>query len=97
MTSVLLNDDALLRSLYPAELFDAELIRGLGLIPTEYLYFSYNGAQQFANQLAAGGTRGRPHAMNNSVLEQMASLRHHRRCKRLSKLPQSPQCKLSPA
>ena len=42
VTSKLLADDELLRRLYRAELFPPALIRGLGLIPTEYLFFYYN-------------------------------------------------------
>ena len=39
VTNLLLNYDAKLASLYPSALFDPQLIRSLGLIPTEYLFF----------------------------------------------------------
>jgi 6-phospho-beta-glucosidase len=58
VTDRLLNDDELLRRLYAADLFSPELIRGLRLIPTEYLYFYYNQRAARANQLLAGATRG---------------------------------------
>ena len=58
MTARLLEDDHLLRHLYPAELFPAALIRGLGVIPTEYLFFYYNQTLARDNQLRAGVTRG---------------------------------------
>lgn len=54
----LLQDDGLLRSLYAASLFSPEMIRGLRLIPTEYLYFYYSQQTARANQLRAGATRG---------------------------------------
>lgn len=58
VTSRLLNDDGLLRHLYPAELFAPELIRGLRAIPTEYLFYYYNQTLARDNQGRAGVTRG---------------------------------------
>jgi 6-phospho-beta-glucosidase len=58
MTAQLLADDAALRSLYPASMFDPELIRALGMFPTEYLFFYYSRRKALKNQLAAGATRG---------------------------------------
>jgi 6-phospho-beta-glucosidase len=54
----LLKDDQLLRGLYSAELFDPSLIRTLGLIPTEYLFFYYGRSKALANQIQSGSTRG---------------------------------------
>ncbi|MCS6816266.1 MAG: 6-phospho-beta-glucosidase [Blastocatellia bacterium] len=54
----LLHDDEKLRRLYPADLFDPELIRALGLIPTEYLFFYYGHARALANQKRVGASRG---------------------------------------
>jgi len=74
VTHVLLQDDALLRRLYPAELFAPALIRRLGLIPTEYLFFYYGQSQALHNQLAAGATRGEElHRMNMLLLAEMQS------------------------
>jgi 6-phospho-beta-glucosidase len=58
ITGRLLEDDNLLRGLYSADLFDPALIRTLGLIPTEYLFFYYGQSRALANQLRAGSTRG---------------------------------------
>ncbi|HEV8147832.1 MAG TPA: 6-phospho-beta-glucosidase [Bryobacteraceae bacterium] len=58
VTGQLLASDALLRGLYPADLFDPELIRTLELIPTEYLYFYYEQRRALRNQVGAGSTRG---------------------------------------
>ena len=57
-THRLLSDDGLLQRLYPAELFAPDLIRSLGLIPTEYLFFYYNQPVARRNQINAGTTRG---------------------------------------
>jgi len=68
----LLNDDDGLRSLYPAKLFEPELIRRLRLIPTEYLYFYYNQRTAHANQLRVGATRGEELvALNRKVFDQI--------------------------
>jgi 6-phospho-beta-glucosidase len=58
MTAQLLADDAALRSLYPAAMFEPELIRALGMFPSEYLFFYYSRRKALQNQLAAGATRG---------------------------------------
>ena len=58
VTGRVLNDDALLRSLYPVDLFPPQLIRRLRLIPTEYVYFYYSQRTARDHQLAAGATRG---------------------------------------
>lgn len=54
---VLCNDDVL-RRIYPAAMFDGDMIRELGLIPTEYLYFYYERSKALRNQIAQGSTRG---------------------------------------
>src|SRR5262249_917034 len=62
------SDDARLASLYPAPLFHPELIRSLGLIPSEYLYFYYSQHRAYRNQLAASATRGAEVAKLNAAL-----------------------------
>lgn len=51
------DDDALLR-LYAARLFEPEMMRTLGLIPSEYLFYYYVKSRAFQNQRAAGVSRG---------------------------------------
>ncbi len=58
VTARLLADDALLGKLYPAKLLEPGLIRSLGLIPTEYLFFYYERQRAYANQVAARTSRG---------------------------------------
>ena len=78
VTERVLNDDALLRSLYPADLFSPELIRGFRLIPTEYLYFYYSQKAVRDNQLAAGATRGEELVgLNERVFADLESSLHH--------------------
>ncbi|MGI8743802.1 MAG: 6-phospho-beta-glucosidase [Bryobacteraceae bacterium] len=63
------NDDALLR-LYAARLFEPEMIRTLGLIPSEYLFFYYVKSRAFLNQRAAGTSRGEEiRRMNTGLFE----------------------------
>lgn len=54
----LLDDEAALRRLYPAPLFDPALIRTLRLIPSEYLFFYYSQRRAHENELRAGASRG---------------------------------------
>jgi 6-phospho-beta-glucosidase len=72
VTARLLADDGALRSLYPADLFDPELIRALGLIPSEYLFFYYSQRKAYTNQERAGTTRGAEiERMNAGLFEQL--------------------------
>ena len=68
----LLADDAALKRLYPGDLFDPALIRVLGLIPSEYLFFYYRGRRALANQRRSGTTRGAEiERMNAELMEQL--------------------------
>jgi 6-phospho-beta-glucosidase len=72
ITERLLNDPELLRGLYPAELFDPELIHTLRLIPTEYLFFYYSQRKAYRNQLKAGASRGEElERMNTDLFRQL--------------------------
>ena len=73
VTARLLEDDGFLSQLYSAPLFDHELIRALGLIPTEYLFFYYSRRRALENQLKQGSTRGEEIArMNESLMTVLA-------------------------
>jgi len=58
ITERVLGDDALLAAAYTVPLFDPDMIRQLGLIPSEYLYFYYCRRRALENQVAHGGSRG---------------------------------------
>jgi 6-phospho-beta-glucosidase len=73
LTAQILADRELLRRLYPADLFDPELIQTLGLIPTEYLFFYYSQRRAYRNQVRAGASRGEELArMNAGLFDQLA-------------------------
>ena len=73
VTERLLSRDDLIRRLYPAHLFEPEMVRTLGLIPTEYLFFYYGQQRAFENQRRAGASRGEEIRQMNEEL--FASLR----------------------
>jgi 6-phospho-beta-glucosidase len=68
VTASILKDDGILENLYQAKLFDFNMIRSLGLIPTEYLFFYYSRRRALANQRTAGATRGEEIAKLNDDL-----------------------------
>jgi len=75
VTSGILQDDAILSQLYSAPLFDHELIRAIGLIPTEYLFFYYSRRRALENQRKQGATRGEQiAAMNESLMQRLMEL-----------------------
>ena len=72
VTERVLADDNLLSQLYSAPLFDHELIRALGLIPTEYLFFYYSRRRALENQQRQGTTRGEQiERMNEDLAERL--------------------------
>jgi 6-phospho-beta-glucosidase len=74
VTHLLLNDDIRIASLYPAKLFEPSLIRALGLVPTEYVYFYYETAAALQNIKMAGTTRGEELLrMNDGLLSGMSA------------------------
>ena len=76
VTARVLDDDRLLAQLYSAPLFDHELIRALGLIPTEYLFFYYSRTRALENQRRQGTTRGEQIAQMNESLAETLLQRH---------------------
>lgn len=75
VTDRVLADDQILAQLYPAPMFDRELIRCLRLIPTEYLYFYYSRSRALANQRAHGDTRGLEIGrLNEALFQQLGTL-----------------------
>ena len=68
----LLADEQLLLRLYPARLFEPAMIRTLGLIPSEYLFFLYARGIAFRNQQVSGASRGAElQQMNNGLFERL--------------------------
>jgi 6-phospho-beta-glucosidase len=77
VTDRLLSDESALLRVYPAHLFDPDMIRALRLIPTEYLFFYYGQHRAWENQRRAGASRGEEiQQMNAALFERMrAALR----------------------
>jgi 6-phospho-beta-glucosidase len=74
VTARILSSDVILRGLYSTNLFHPALIRSLGLIPTEYLFFYYSRRRALKNQRAAGVTRGEEIArMNESLFSELSA------------------------
>ncbi|KLD69349.1 6-phospho-beta-glucosidase [Xanthomonas pisi] len=70
----ILGDDAILRQLYLAPLFDVQMLRALRLIPTEYLYFFYERRRALDNQRASGASRGGEiERLNRSLIGDLGS------------------------
>ncbi len=70
----LLADDAALHTLFPTPLFDFDMLRVLGLIPTEYLFFYYSRRRALSNQRKAATTRGEEVArLNTELMRQLHS------------------------
>jgi len=74
VTELLLGQADLLQRLYPAGLFDPELVRTLRLIPTEYLFFYYSQRKACENQRRVGASRGEEiERLNGKLFEQLRS------------------------
>ncbi len=74
-TAELFADDERLKSLYPAPLFPLQLVRHLGLIPTEYVFFFYRPSHALANQVRVGQTRGEELLeMNRRLYEELTNV-----------------------
>ncbi|HWY30251.1 MAG TPA: hypothetical protein VNX46_05835 [Candidatus Acidoferrum sp.] len=73
VTGDLLASDEALGKLYPVDLFAPDLIRSLGVIPTEYLYFYYRRGMAYRNQAKAKTTRGEEiEQLNQRVYQDIA-------------------------
>jgi len=64
----ILGDDRQLRSLYHADLFDPAMIRTLGMLPSEYLFFYYEQQRALENQRRTGASRGAEVVRLNELL-----------------------------
>lgn len=58
LPDLLASDEALDRA-YPVSLFSKPLLRQLGLLPTEYLFYYYSPREAYRRTRASGNTRGR--------------------------------------
>jgi len=64
----LLKEESRLESVYRHRLFDAEFVRSLGVLPSEYLYYYYSTEKAVANLRRAGQSRAEAVARMNAEL-----------------------------
>ena len=57
--SDLLQDDEFLKNVHEFSMFDPDLLRSIGYLPNEYLYYYYHREKALANILKSGATRGK--------------------------------------
>lgn len=71
----LLADDAFLKSVQEFSMFDPELLRSIGFLPNEYLYYYYHREKALANILAAGAARGKTiESVNRQMMEELKTI-----------------------
>lgn len=71
----LLADDDFLKGVQEFSMFDPELLRSIGFLPNEYLYYYYHREKALANILASGATRGKTiESVNQQMMEELKSI-----------------------
>lgn len=55
----LLDDDKFLNGIQEFSMFDPDLLRSIGFLPNEYLYYYYHREQALSNILSSGAARGK--------------------------------------
>jgi len=75
ITPTILASDELLSKFYAVPMFDPTMVRALGMIPSEYLYFYYERSKALAMQKRSGTTRGAEiQKLNGELLSDLARL-----------------------
>jgi 6-phospho-beta-glucosidase len=70
----LLRDNDALSRLYAARLFEPDMVRTLGVIPSEYLFYYYAKTRALQNQKKAGASRGEEiRSLNTALFERLRS------------------------
>lgn len=71
----LLADDAFLRGVQEFSMFDPELLRSIGFLPNEYLYYYYHREKALANILASGAARGKTiETVNKQMMDELKTV-----------------------
>lgn len=72
----LLADDIFLKEIHEFSMFDPEVLRSIGFLPNEYLYYYYHREKALANILKAGDqTRGRSiEAINKQMMAELQDM-----------------------
>lgn len=71
----LLADDAFLCGIQEFSMFDPELLRSIGFLPNEYLYYYYHREKALANILASGAARGKTiETVNKQMMDELKTV-----------------------
>mgnify|MGYP002233929661 CR=1 FL=1 len=71
----LLADDEFLKSIQEFSMFDPDLLRMIGFLPNEYLYYYYHREKALANILKSGATRGQTiEQVNKQMMEELKAM-----------------------
>ena len=70
----LLADDAFLQGVQEFSMFDPDLLRSIGFLPNEYLYYYYHREKALENIQKSGATRGK--TIENVNIQMMDELKH---------------------
>lgn len=71
----LLQDDAFLKEVHEFSMFDPELLRSIGFLPNEYLYYFYHREKALENIIKSGATRGKTiEAVNIQMMQELKTM-----------------------
>ena len=71
----LLQDDSFLKEVHEFSMFDPELLRSIGFLPNEYLYYFYHREKAFENIIKSGATRGKTiEAVNIQMMQELKTM-----------------------
>lgn len=71
----LLSDDGFLKHIQEFSMFDPEMLRSIGFLPNEYLYYYYHREQALSNIKKSGATRGKTiEAVNVKMMEELKAM-----------------------
>ncbi len=71
----LLQDDTFLKEVHEFSMFDPELLRSIGFLPNEYLYYFYHREKALENIIKSGATRGKTiEAVNIQMMQELKAM-----------------------
>ena len=71
----LLKDDSFLSGIQEFSMFDPELLRSIGFLPNEYLYYYYHREKALENIIKSGATRGKTiEAVNIQMMQELKEI-----------------------
>jgi 6-phospho-beta-glucosidase len=73
--SDLLQDNGFLQGIQEFSMFDPDLLRSIGYLPNEYLYYYYHREKALANIIKSGATRGKTiEAVNIQMMKELQEI-----------------------